>query len=216
MSNNLHNQLSESDTLAIIIPYSKKKIVDKVHNNYSDLWDSSIKIPKVKGSIFSLPLSYMGYAGYLNPFTLEAQVNMLIPKVNLPVTIAHEMAHQLGYAAENEANFIALVNTLKNKDLFLKYTAALFALRHCFSDLNKRKPDQAKQLLQELNAGIFKNLRENQIFWEKYKNPFEPLFKSSYDNYLKLNGQESGIKSYNQIVALLVAFYNENEFEFLN
>jgi hypothetical protein len=64
--------------------------------------------------------------------------------------------------------------------------------------------------------GIFKNLRENQIFWEQYKNPLEPLFKSSYDNYLKLNGQESGIKSYNQTVALLVVFYNENEFEFLN
>jgi len=216
LSNKLHNQLSESDTTAIVIPYSKKKIVEKVHDNYSDLWESSIKIPKAKGSIFSLPLSYMGYAGYLNPFTLEAQVNMRMPKLNLPVTIAHEMAHQLGYAAENEANFIALVNTLKNKDPFLKYAAALFALRHCYSDLNKRNPDQAKQLIQELNAGIFKNLRENQIFWEQYKNPLEPLFKSSYDNYLKLNGQESGIKSYNQTVALLVVFYNENEFEFLN
>lgn len=216
LSNKLHDQLSESDTMAIAIPYSKKKIVEKVHNNYSDLWESSIKVPKAKGSIFSLPLSYMGYAGYLNPFTLEAQVNMRIPKINLPVTIAHEMAHQLGYAAENEANFIALVNTLKKEDPFLKYAGALFALRHCFSDLNKRNPDQAKHILQELNPGIFKNLRENQIFWEQYKNPFEPLFKSSYDNYLKLNGQESGIKSYNQMVILLMAYYTKSEFELLN
>ena len=216
LSNKLHDQLSESDTMAIAIPYSKKKIVEKVHNNYSDLWESSIKVPKAKGSIFSLPLSYMGYAGYLNPFTLEAQVNMRIPKINLPVTIAHEMAHQLGYAAENEANFIALVNTLKKEDPFLKYAGALFALRHCYSDLNKRNPDQAKHILQELNPGIFKNLRENQIFWEQYKNPFEPLFKSSYDNYLKLNGQESGIKSYNQMVILLMAYYTKSEFELLN
>ena len=52
----------------------------------------------------------------INPFTLEAQVNMRMPKINLPVTIAHEMAHQLGYAAENEANFIGFINTFKNAD----------------------------------------------------------------------------------------------------
>lgn len=211
LSNKLHNQLSESDTLAIVIPYSKKTIIKKIKNNYSDLWNSSIQIPKVKASIYSLPLSYMGYSGYLNPFTLEAQINMLIPKINLPINIAHEMAHQLGYAAENEANFIALVNVLQNKDPFFKYSAALFALRHCYNDLVKRNPDQAKLLVQELNIGIFKNLKENQIFWEQYKNPFEPLFKNSYDSYLKFNGQESGIKSYNQIIVLLVAFYNEKK-----
>ena len=71
-------------------------------------------------------------------------------------------------------------------------------------------------MVQELNIGIFKNLKENQIFWEQYKNPFEPLFKNSYDSYLKFNGQESGIKSYNQIIVLLVAFYNEKKLNLWN
>ena len=51
----------------------------------------------------------MGFSGYLNPFTNEAQVDILIPKYQLPTTASHEVAHQLGYAAENEANFIGIL-----------------------------------------------------------------------------------------------------------
>ncbi len=48
----------------------------------------------------------MGFAGYLNPITNEAQVNALIPKNNYPATICHEIAHQVGIASESEANFV--------------------------------------------------------------------------------------------------------------
>ena len=205
-SNLLHNQLSSSDTSKVIIPHSKNKLIDLIQEDYSDLFPSNIKIPKVKPSLYSLPLSYMGYGGYLNPFTLEAQVNIRIPKINLPVTIAHEMAHQLGYAAENEANFIGFVNTYQHKDLYIKYCATLFALRHSYGDLKKRDPQSAQLILNKLNKGIFKNFAETSAFWEEYKNPFEPYFKSSYDVYLKANGQKEGIKTYNQIVAFLISY----------
>ena len=33
----------------------------------------------LKKSLLSLPLSYMGYSGYLNPFTLESQANAKMP-----------------------------------------------------------------------------------------------------------------------------------------
>jgi len=214
MGNTLHKQLSSSDTLAITIPHTKKEIAKLIHSTYGDLWSSTVQVPQVKASLFSIPLSYMGCAGYLNPFTLEAQVNMRMPKINLPVTIAHEMAHQLGYAAENEANFIGFINTFKNTDPYLKYAAVLFGFRHCYSDLMKRDPDQAKMLVQQLNPGILKNFAESRDFWKEYKNPFEPFFKKSYDVYLKANGQESGIKTYNQMVAFLVAYDLQNEFKF--
>jgi hypothetical protein len=205
-SNLLHNQLSSSDTSKVIIPHSKNKFIDLIQEEYSDLFPSKIKVPKVKPSLYSLPLSYMGYGGYLNPFTLEAQVNIRIPKINLPVTIAHEMAHQLGYAAENEANFIGFVNTYQHKDLYIKYCATLFALRHSYGDLKKRDPHSAQLILNKLNKGIFKNFAETSAFWEEYKNPFEPYFKSSYDVYLKANGQKEGIKTYNQMVAFLISY----------
>ena len=204
-SNSLHNQLSKSDTLAVSIPHSKEKITEIIQNSYSDLNGNRLQVPKVKASLFSLPLSYMGFAGYLNPFTLEAQVNMRMPKINLPVTIAHEMSHQLGYAAENEANFIGFVNAFKNKDPYIQYAAVLFGFRHCFIDLRKRNPEHAKVIIKDLNRGILKNFAESEDFWKGYKNSLEPYFKKSYDTYLKANGQKSGIKTYNQMVAFLIS-----------
>jgi hypothetical protein len=214
MSNKLHKQLSSSDSLAVTIPYSKKEISSRIHESFTDLQDNNMNIPEVKASLFSLPLSYMGYGGYLNPFTLEAQVNMRLPKINLPVTIAHEMAHQLGYAAENEANFIGFINTYNNKDPYLKYAAVLFAFRHCYSDLRAKNPEEARLQVERLNSGILKNFAESRVFWEQYKNPLEPLFKTSYDTYLKANGQQSGIKTYNQIVGFLITYDQRNKFDF--
>ena len=42
-----------------------------------------------------------------------------------PYTIAHEMAHQLGYASETEANFIAFVVATETDDPMLKYSMLL-------------------------------------------------------------------------------------------
>ena len=41
----------------------------------------------------------------------EAQVNDRIPKTGYPTTTCHEMAHQIGFAAENEANFVGLFSS---------------------------------------------------------------------------------------------------------
>ena len=76
----------------------------------------------------------MGFGGYLNPFTLEIQVNSLMPKTSLAITIPHEQAHQLGYAAENEANFIGFLACIYNKDLYYQYTGYSFALRYCLQE----------------------------------------------------------------------------------
>jgi capsule polysaccharide export protein KpsC/LpsZ len=46
----------------------------------------NMKNRSVKKSLLSLPLTYMGFAGYLNPFTNEAQVNDKIPMYNFPTT----------------------------------------------------------------------------------------------------------------------------------
>jgi hypothetical protein len=71
------------------------------------------KVLSVKKSLFSVPLTYMGFGGYLNPFTNEAQVNDLLPMYTFPLTTAHEMAHQIGFASENECNFIGVLASVK-------------------------------------------------------------------------------------------------------
>src|SRR5690606_20517332 len=88
------------------------------------------KINNVKPSFYSYLQSYTGSSGYFNPFTHENQVNIQIPTIGMPVTVAHEMAHQLGIASETEANFYGYKVLLQSTDLKFKYAANLYALKH--------------------------------------------------------------------------------------
>ncbi len=152
----------------------------------------------------------MGYSGYLNPFTNEAQVNGFIPLYNFPMVSCHEEAHQLGFAAENETNFIGCLASLHSDDIYFNYSGTIFALRYCLREIRKRDKPKFEELKTLVNKGIFKNLQENIDFWNSYENPFESIFKSSYDSFLKANNQTNGIKSYSYVVALLVNYDKKN------
>lgn len=215
-SNNVHNQLSKnSDSLKIEFPYSKSEIFSKVKNGYQTLSKTYPHLeyhPKsLKKSLYSLPLTYMGFSGYLNPFTNEAQVNALIPNYKFPTTACHEAAHQLGYAAENEANFIGGLAAINNNDLYFKYSGYTFALRYCLAELYKRNPEDYKTILSTVNIGILKNYQDVQDFWTSYENPGAPVFEKTFDTFLKANNQSAGTKSYSYVVALLVNYYQFKE-----
>jgi hypothetical protein len=213
-SNALQFQLTKNDTLKVEMPYTKSEILTKVTDGYqtlSEVYPHLEYHPKsIKKSIYSLPLTYMGFSGYLNPFTNEAQVNGLISTYKFPTTACHEAAHQLGYAAENEANFIGSLAAIHNDDVYFKYSGYTFALRYCLAELFKRDPELYDAVILTVNTGILKNYQEVREFWDAYENPIEPIFEKTFDNFLKANNQSAGMKSYSYVVALLVNYY-ENQ-----
>ena len=205
-SNHLHEILTNNDSLAVKVPYNKAKIASLIENGFNfDLEKYDAK-PYLKNSMLSTPLSYMGYAGYLNPFTLEAQINSKVPKLNYIFTAAHEMAHQLGVASESEANFIAFYTCIKNLDPFIQFSGYVFALNYCYNELIKVNPLVANKEIKNLNFGIKENFRELSQFWKSYQNPIEPILKKGFDSYLKVNGQSHGIKSYDKMTSLIIAY----------
>ena len=161
--------------------------------------------------MFSLPLSYMGFSGYINPFTIEAHFNTNIAKLNIPTTICHEIAHQLGYSAENEANYISIEATLNSKNEYVNYSGSTFALKHLLNEMYLNDKKAFDELIKKVNVGVLKNYKEASDEWKKYKNPLEKYFKKSYDIYLKANNQTKGIKTYNLVVDLLVNKYPNQE-----
>lgn len=214
--NTVHIAITNNDTIKVDMPYSKTELLQKVPKGYDKL---SKKFPhlayqpkSVKRSIYSLPLTYMGFSGYLNPFTNEAQIDGLIPTFKYPTTASHEVAHQLGYAAENEANFIGSMAAMHHDDIYFKYSGYAFALRHCLHEIYRRDPKQYETLVAKVNKGILKNYQEVRDFWDSYQNPTEPLFKSTYDTFLKANNQIDGMESYSYVVALLVNYFENNTF----
>jgi hypothetical protein len=209
-TNDLHSMLSVNDTLPVIIPYKKEKLSNMLEKEFKiNLITTNIKT-EIKNSIISELISYMGFAGYLNPFTLESQVNKNIPSISYITTASHEMAHQTGIASESEANFIAIISTINHPDPFIKYSGYTFALKHCYNDLSKKNPEVAKKTLSKLKKGIYKNFTEVSLFWKVYQNPLEPYFKSGYDKFLKAEGQKQGIKTYSEVVSYVVNYFNEN------
>ncbi len=205
--NKIHSNIGENDSIPVIVPYNKKILSGKILHSHSFLSKSEVfDNTKRKKSIWSLPLSYMGFAGYINPFTLEAQINSKIPDINLIISDAHEAAHQMGYASEKEANFLAYLFSQKNPDPYIRYASLIFAIRYCHSALFEIDQEKSKEKINNLNYGILQNIKESDSFWEKYKNPFQPIFKKTYDKFLKANSQEQGIKSYNEVVGLIINY----------
>ncbi|MFH6769793.1 DUF3810 domain-containing protein [Gaetbulibacter aquiaggeris] len=214
ISNQVHSEIIKNDTLPIAIPYSKSEILKLVPLGYNNLKKHYPHLeyhPKsIKKSLFSLPLTYMGFSGYLNPLTLESQVDALIPVYIFPTTASHEIAHQLGYAAENEANFIGCLAAINHDDIYFKYSGYTFALRFCLNEIYKRDETLFDSISETVNKGILKNFKEMRVFWEAYENPAEPLFKITYSSYLKANKQDKGMKSYSYVVALMVNYFENN------
>lgn len=211
-SNELHRALGYADSTKIDLPYSQNEIFKKSKEGYSNLekeFQLALCAFQHQKSGWSLGLTYMGYSGYYNPLTGEAQVNRLIKSYKFPVVSCHEQAHQIGYAAENEANFIATLATLYNKDPYIQYTGYIFALRYCINELARRDETAYETILPTVNFGILESYREMREFWASYENPFEDFSKIFWDQFLKANNQSKGIQSYSYMVALVVNYFED-------
>ena len=214
-TNAIHSQITKNDSLKVVFPYSQEQVFEMNLNGYQNLSKDysyfSYENLSAKKSIISLPLTYMGFGGYLNPFTNEAQVNYLMPMYNSPTTSCHEMAHQMGYASESECNFIGFMASVKNDNLYFQYSGYSFALRYCLGNWQARDEKIFEQLLQTIHPGILKNYQESEDFWKQYETPIETGFHAFYDNFLKLNQQKDGMEGYSKFVNLMVNYYQERE-----
>ena len=213
-TNETQVKITKDSSLAVLIPYSQHQIFEKTVSGYGNLQTIhpflKYTTPSIKTSLFSTGLTYMGYAGYLNPFTNEAQVNGILPNFRFPVVVGHEIGHQLGYSAENETNFIGYLVTARNNDIYFQYAAYAYALGYCLNDVRRGDQEVFDKLLSNINPGVKNNFQEMSIFWNSYENPMEPVFKSIFNSFLKANNQSEGIKSYNAVVSLLIAYHKNH------
>ena len=215
-TNEIQTQITKNDSLKVVFPYSQRQVFKMNLNGYKTLSNQyqffEYTNPSVKKSLFSLPLTYMGFGGYLNPFTNEAQVNYLMPMYNLPTATCHEMAHQMGFASESECNFIGFLASVKNDDLYFKYSGYSFALRYCLGNWQIRNEKVFDELVKTIHPGILKNYKESEDFWRQYDTFIDKGFHIFYDNFLKLNQQKEGMESYSKLVNLMVGYYKEKDF----
>lgn len=95
-------------------------------------------INSFKPSVFGKIMSFTGILGYYNPFSAEAQYNKNLPSTQLPFTLAHESAHQMGFAREQEANFIGYLLGKNSKNSELRYSTNYYVLKSLLKNIEKK------------------------------------------------------------------------------
>lgn len=148
----------------------------------------------------------MGISGIYFPFTLESYIDGSQTAISKTFTMAHEMAHGYGITNEGEANFIAYVTLTHSEDYLLQYigyyelmTYELVRLRNYDYDLYQSFEESLPHWIKE----DLKNQRENS---QKHKSKFPWLSNRMNDLYLKSQGVEQGIASYNSVIDLVIAY----------
>lgn len=165
--------------------------------------------PSVKPSMYSYLGNYLGFTGYYNPFSGEAQVNTTVPLFIQPFTSCHEIGHQLGYAKENEANFAGYLAAKYSSDAAFRYSVYFDLYTYSWYYLYNIDSAKARQFSARLPVIVKNDYKALKEFNRKHRNPVERVIDKLYGEYLKANEQPSGKLAYNEVIAWLVAYYKK-------
>jgi hypothetical protein len=210
-TNGEHLLLAGNDTLPVTHFLSFSQIKAKVPGNYRRISRTqpalTYSFPSLKPSMFGYLMNYAGITGYFNPFTGEGQVNTTPMPVGLPFTACHEVAHQLGFAAEDDANFIGYLVAATSRDPHFRYAANFEMFLYGINALSLREPEVADSLFDTLiTKGVRKDYEAVFAFYARFRTPIKPVLNDFYDQYLKANEQAKGIRSYNEVISLLISY----------
>lgn len=160
-----------------------------------------------KGVQASESMSWAGISGIYMPYTCEPNVNVHQPYLLMLSSAAHETAHYLGFAREDEANFIAYLACIYSDDPAIQYSGVMLALINCANKLYRSDANKFAPLREMYSDAMIRDLSAYNEYWDAYEGEVEETFDSINDGYLKFNQQQDGVKSYGMMVDLLLAYY---------
>jgi hypothetical protein len=163
----------------------------------------------LKPSVWGWLGNYTGFTGYYNPFTGEAQVNTTVPKFLQPFIACHEVAHQLGYAKEMEANFVGYLAASASKDTLLHYSVYLDLFLYSNRNLYASDSAGARMFAMQLVPEIKTDIQSWRDFSRRHRNPVEPIIRWLYGKYLEGNQQPQGVLSYDEVTSFMIAYYKK-------
>ncbi len=165
----------------------------------------------LKVVVLSNGMSHLGIWGVYVPFTAEANVNINAPHAVIPSTTLHEMAHQRGFAREDEANYIAYLTATMHPDPDFQYSGTLMALRYTMSALFRADNDRFNELITTYSDGLRRDLDYIASFNQSNRSIISRISTEINNLYLKANAQQDGVKSYGRMIDLLMAKYLQGQ-----
>jgi len=164
--------------------------------------------PVLRAASASRLMTAAGITGIYWPFTGEPHVNVLAPLPQRIFAALHEVAHERGFAREDEANYLAVKVGANSGDRELEYSAALMAFLHLRSSLSAADFSRSLTLHADIAPGLLRDIKAIQNFWAAPSQAVQAVREVSSavnDTYLKAQGQSQGVRSYGRMVDLLLA-----------
>jgi branched-subunit amino acid ABC-type transport system permease component len=208
-SNREREGLAEDPAGALRIEGGFSSVARRVAVGYEA---ASITLPLLAGSsarpkpvLLSPLLSRVGITGIYFPFTGEPNVNTTLPDVELPFSSAHEVAHQLGFAREDEANYVGYLACRLHPDADFRYAGLLAASHYVLAALHVVDRAAVSRLQASRSAAVLRDEAAIRAWIEHYQGRATEVGRRVNDTYLKAQGQPEGVQSYGRMVDLLIA-----------
>lgn len=172
---------------------------------------SSLKgyYPMPKKVAVSEILSYQGLTGVYSPFTIEANYNGDMTPYNIPFTACHELSHLRGFMEEKEANFIAFLACIGSDRTDFQYSGYLSGWTYCMNALYRADPEAWQETRSLLDKKAEADVWANSQFWNSYEGVISETADRINDTYLRVNGQADGVRSYDRMVDLIMAYFTD-------
>ena len=154
--------------------------------------------------------------GYYFPFSMEANINSVMYITNVAPTVCHELAHTKGFIFENDANMIGYLACIQSDDTFLQYCGYLSVLNYVNNDFYK----SVNKSTYKKHVRIGDRVADDNVFltredWQAVEktavvktSTVKKVSNNFLNTNLKLNGVDEGIQQYNEVVNLLLDYYD--------
>jgi hypothetical protein len=161
-----------------------------------------------KRSLLDFYFRRVAVDGMTDPFFLETLANQSLLPFERSFVIAHEWGHLAGYADESEANFFAWL-ICRHGGAPAEYSAWISLYGTIISSL---PPQDRRTMAERLQPGPRADLR---AMSERISRQVSPAASRAgyaiYDRFLKANRVPAGIRSYNEVIRLLLGTrFNSN------
>jgi hypothetical protein len=156
---------------------------------------------RLKSSLFGLYFRWASIDGMIDPFVLEVLANPDLLPWERPFVAAHEWAHLAGYAHETEANFVGWLTCVRG-DAGARYSGWLHLYWQIAGAVDRG--DRAR-LDEALATGPRQDIQA--IIDRIQRGRFPALSNASwvvYEHYLRANRVEEGLRSYGEVVSLIL------------
>ena len=163
--------------------------------------------PKVL--LLSEGLSYLDTTGFFFPYLGESNINGHSPKTAIPATAVHELAHQMGIASEQEANFAAVLACTASDIPEFAYSGWQNGLIYLLNASYRADREGWREIAASLSDTVRADLTRINEYWSQYETPVSEVASSINSGRQENYGQNLETQSYGAVVDLLVKYYIE-------